>query len=142
MNLADIWGQSETAFRDTLSKASGTVEARGYVHKCAQYFIDAGCTDDEVENIERRMKKIVKEWTDVKFGSGNKTSDDIAIGKDIRQIKYFEPNQLYVFECIGQEASYLKDKLVKYETALLSRRKGGNKSYPKKFIDLRCVSVL
>lgn len=103
--------------------------------------MDAGCTDDQVEDIERRMKKIVKEWTEVKFSSGTKVLEEIAIGKDIRKIKYFEPNQLYIFESIGKDASHLKNKLVKYETALLGLRKGGNKSCPKKFFDLTCVDV-
>lgn len=90
-------------------------------------------------------RKIVKEWTEVKFSSGTKVSEEIAIGKDILKIKYFEPNQLYIFESIGKDASHLKNKLIKYETALLGLRKGGNKSSPKnspkKLIDLRCVDV-
>jgi hypothetical protein len=145
MNLPDIWVHNETKFRSTLIQTKTKADGLKYIYRCLEYFIDAGCNEDQIDTIERIMKNILKDWTQVHFfGSdlkdSEKKSDDV--GKDIRKIKYFESDKIYFFKCTGKDSHTLKEKLVKYEANLLQRRKGGEKSYPKKFIDLTCVDII
>jgi hypothetical protein len=145
MNIPPVWLKHEDQFKQRIYNVTTKAEAMKYIYTCANYFIDAGCTEDEVEQIERAMKKIVREWVGLKFGFPAKESSTPVtadLNKNIFEIKYFEPDVNYIFECTGTQATRTKSILKAYQTRLTNHRKTVDSSRGKEPITLKLVKIV
>jgi hypothetical protein len=123
MESPKIWIDSEQEFRSRINAAATKVDAMKYVHICVNYFIDAGCNEDEVDYIERLMKSIVSEWAHDRFGHPQQQKSSLTdLDKNMMDIKFFEPETTYYFKCKGQHAARSRDIIARYERGLASAR--------------------